>query len=231
MRIILVLAALFACTLGYAQDRLKVKNSAFIDVKSLGANSSYYFFERDKEERRIRVEIIDSLFVANQQNRDSLAKSNPGLKRCFIGKPVAASTYTLIPVRDIEERREGVAYVNEQAAKRPEWNNKGHQGRTERYAVIRFNQTFMSSKVNAYLDTGDFVPMFSGKKFIKDKSGDVVEFNSIADGLNYMNFLGYEVLTVYITTFTSSLGVEEQRNFVLKKRLATPIATTQDLGR
>jgi hypothetical protein len=72
--------------------------------------------------------------------------------------------------------------------------------RTEEYCMLIGTAQLFSSRVKITVDFGEETSFWDGKEYLKDKSGNVKDFNSLVDALNYMNSLGWEFISAYPMT-------------------------------
>lgn len=76
-----------------------------------------------------------------------------------------------------------------------------------------------STKAVISIDYGQEQSLFSDKR-LRDGAGKVVKFNSFIDAINYMNSLGYEVLSFQNSiTNTGILGSQNLYGFLLARTL------------
>lgn len=75
--------------------------------------------------------------------------------------------------------------------------------RTEEYCLVLATQKFLSTKVVIAVDFGQARSYFQDNR-AKDAYGNVQNFNSVIDALNYMNSLGWEFVNAYSVTMSSS---------------------------
>ncbi|WP_281235142.1 hypothetical protein [Flavobacterium gelatinilyticum] len=76
-----------------------------------------------------------------------------------------------------------------------------------KYLQIIGTEKYMSSKLNIAIDIGQRTALLSSNKDtarIKDEKGEVLDFNSIMDALNYMSAYGYEFVQSNIVTIEKS---------------------------
>ena len=68
------------------------------------------------------------------------------------------------------------------------------------YVEIFVNEMFFSTKLALYIDFGQYSKSIGVESFVRDATGEILEFNSIIDALNFMSKNGFEVVTVYMVT-------------------------------
>jgi hypothetical protein len=86
------------------------------------------------------------------------------------------------------------------------------------YLQIIGVQKFLKTKWRIYVDMGQeskIRPFTTNESVITDKDGNIVDFNSMIDALNFMSKNGYEYLDSYVF-----FGSEQQNTiyYILKKK-------------
>lgn len=85
------------------------------------------------------------------------------------------------------------------------------------YCQIVGIQKFMSTKVVVRIDFGDGKPFKDNR--IVNENGDVIDFNSMVDALNYMGELGWEFQQAYVITMDMGLSKQNVYHYLLKHRI------------
>ena len=67
------------------------------------------------------------------------------------------------------------------------------------YCEILGKQQFLSKKVQVQVDFGQKTNLFADNPLV-DEKGNVIEFNSMVDALNYMGTMGWEFEQAYAVT-------------------------------
>ena len=75
------------------------------------------------------------------------------------------------------------------------------------------------TKLMIRIDFGQKIKLFSSgdESFIKDKDGQVLDFNSMIDALNFMSKNGFEFVTAYVAT----IDTQNVYHYVLKNKKRT----------
>jgi len=85
-----------------------------------------------------------------------------------------------------------------------------------KYVQIVGQGKMFSNKLTIQLDFGQKDNMWSSKEHnLKDKDGNMLEFNSMIDALNFMNANGYEFETAYTLTDNNGKSIY---HFLMKKK-------------
>ncbi|MFN5847560.1 MAG: hypothetical protein ACK5UE_13105 [Chitinophagales bacterium] len=85
------------------------------------------------------------------------------------------------------------------------------------YCQIVGIQKFLSTKCVVNIDFGDGKP-FKDNRIVNEK-GEVMNFNSMVDALNYMGELGWEFVQAYVITMDMGLSKQNVYHYLLKHRI------------
>lgn len=87
----------------------------------------------------------------------------------------------------------------------------------EVYCMVLATQRIFSSKVKIVVDYGQEVKYWSFKdQSMKDDEGNIKNFNSVVDALNYMAGQGWEMVNAYPVSDSSGQVV---LSYIMKKKL------------
>ena len=82
------------------------------------------------------------------------------------------------------------------------------------YCQILGTQKLLSSKVTVKIDFGQ-VQKFFGDQRLRDEKGEVIDFNSMVDAMNWMGNRGWEFQQAYVVT----VGQQNVYHWLLKMTL------------
>ena len=86
------------------------------------------------------------------------------------------------------------------------------------YIRVSAHNKFLSNKLKVHLDFGQFNSVWKIKDTrLRGRDGKSVEFNSIAQLLNYMTDNGYELTTINTYALDNTLGHTVYYNMIMKK--------------
>ena len=86
------------------------------------------------------------------------------------------------------------------------------------YIQVSAYNKFMSNKLKVHLDFGQFNSIWKFKDTqLRGRDGKMIQFNSIAQLLNYMTDNGYELINIDTYALDNTLGHTVYYNILLKK--------------
>lgn len=93
---------------------------------------------------------------------------------------------------------------------------------TRVYCEIVGTGNLTGTKVKIEIDFGQAKHFWTGStdKFLVDKSGKEITFNSMVDALNYMSQFGWRFEQAYVVTENSSMSKQNVYHYLLSKELS-----------
>jgi hypothetical protein len=90
------------------------------------------------------------------------------------------------------------------------------------YCEIVGTGNLTGTKVKIEIDFGQAKHFWTGStdKFLVDKSGKEIKFNSMVDALNYMSQFGWRFEQAYVVTENSSMSKQNVYHYLLSKELS-----------
>ncbi|TDR17554.1 hypothetical protein C8D91_2613 [Marinicella litoralis] len=86
------------------------------------------------------------------------------------------------------------------------------------YIQVSAYNKFMSNKLKVHLDFGQFNSIWKSKDTqLRGRDGKMIQFNSVAQLLNYMTENGYELISFNTYAIDNALGHTVYSNMLLKK--------------
>ncbi len=80
-----------------------------------------------------------------------------------------------------------------------------------KYCLLLATGKLFSKKVNIQIDYGQDATFFEDTR-IRDKDGNIIQFNSVMDALNYMNSLGWQ----FVDSYAITIGNQNVYHYLLK---------------
>jgi hypothetical protein len=163
-------------------------------IEIINADGKFLYFRYDHDiVKRINIDGVKRLTIANSTKRDLLIEKNPILAKIIKGQPTNfGETYLVTIPQPIMFGPDEHEYASTEEA-------KGFKGGAYRYADVTVIEDLDHYPyVSILADTGRFntkcvdftVNVMSSKK-------GSVYFNSKADALNFMGTLGYDVIEAF----------------------------------
>lgn len=163
-------------------------------VQVVNADKDFvYVKDEAKQLTRMRLSSVLAMYVANDTKRQGLEERSPGIVKKITGKPndYGATSFTAIP--------DASYFGIDEFAYATTSRSKGFAGGAYRYAHVRIYPSETNYPfVTVHADTGRYTTscVDFAINVIADNKGSIF-FNSVADGLNYMGTLGYDIVTAY----------------------------------